>query len=429
MVGSEAGGMNATLIPPHDAEAEAVVAGTVLTAPASIPDISAVCSQADFYRPAFGAIFSTAVETWAEGRTVDPLIVAREVIGVTDAAKVVAEVVRTPITADPITLAHRLSDLAARRRMMALGLELTNLAADTSRSVLDVRDDLAERIRSIELAADPRPLDRWWTARELLATEFPVPPYVIPHLLREGDRLLLVGAEGTGKSVLLKQLATSLASGRNPLSGAPIGPRRTLIFDCENPGHIARQQVEMMPMPDEAKDNVRLLSRTEGVDLRRRTARAELHKALEQHRPALVVAGPLYKMFSRATNETDEQAAMGIMQVLDELRGRFGFALVLEHHAPKGSTMARDLFPIGSSAWMRWPEFGWTLRRWDPVQDRADDEGPSLKVGTFRGDRSQVQRPTRLDRAGMANRWPWAAIYPTGTLHRDPTDPGPRERP
>src|SRR5690606_19003925 len=116
-------------------------------------------------------------------------------------------------------------------------------------------------------------------------------------------------------------------------------------------------------------DRLRLLSRTEGVDLRRRSARTELHRAIEEHRPALVVAGPLYKMFSRAPQESDEQAAMGIMQVLDELRGRFGFALVLEHHAPKGSTMARDLFPIGSSAWMRWPEFGWTLRRWNAAEN------------------------------------------------------------
>lgn len=416
--------MTGAIVPPHDLEAEAVVVGTALTAPSSLPAITAVCSQADFYQPALGIIFACAADTWSEGRPVDPLVVAREVIGVTDAAKVVAEVVRTPITADPVALAHRVAELAARRRMMALAYELTTAATDTSRPILDVRDDIADRIRDVDLAADPRPLDRWWSARELLGMDFPVPPWVIPNLLREGDRLLLVGPEGTGKSVLLKQLAAGLASGLNPLALSRVEPRRTLIFDCENPGHIAQEQMALMPIPDEAQDRLRLLSRTEGVDLRRRSSRAELHKALEEHRPALVVAGPLYKMFSRGVGETDEQAAMGIMQVLDELRSRFGFALVLEHHAPKGSTLARDMFPIGSSAWMRWPEFGWTLRRWDARTDQADEEGLSLKVGTFRGDRSKVQRPIRLDRSTVG--WPWSSSYPTGTL-RDPADPGPQE--
>ena len=416
--------MTATLVPPHDPEAEQVVTGTVLTAPAAIPDVAAVCSVADFYQPALGVIYAAALDTWSAGRPVDPLIIAREVTGITDAAKVVAEVVRTPVTADPVTLAHRIADLAARRRMMALAHDLTTGAADLSRPVLDVRDDLAARLAEVDLAADPRPLDRWWSAAELLGMDFPVPPWVIPGMLRAGDRLVFVGAEGTGKSVLLKQLAASLAAGRHPLSGVPVEPQRTLIVDAENPPHVAQHQLALMPLPEDAYDSVRVLSRTEGMDLRRRSSRGELHRAIEEHRPALVVAGPLYKMFARAKDETDEQAAMGIMQVLDELRGRFGFALVLEHHAPKGSTMARDMFPIGSSAWMRWPEYGWTLRRWDPVRDQADDDGPSLQVGTFRGDRSQVQRPLRLDR-GRAGGWPWTAAYPTG-FYRDPTDPGPQ---
>jgi replicative DNA helicase len=82
---------------------------------------------------------------------------------------------------------------------------------------------------------------------------------------------------------------------------------------------------------------------------------------------------------------------------LDDLRGRYGFALILEHHAPHGPAKDRQMRPFGSSLWLRWPEFGIALRR-DPNDKTA------LNVGRWRGDRVKASWPDRLVRGKT---WPW----------------------
>jgi len=71
----------------------------------------------------------------------------------------------------------------------------------------------------------------------------------------------------------------------------------------------------------------------------------------------------------------------------------------------------RDLRPLGSGVWQRWPEFGISLRA-DP-ENRGE-----LKVGRFRGDRDERQWPMRLTRPAWGEpwRWPWKAVYPKGTF-------------
>src|SRR5690606_19978943 len=72
-----------------------------------------------------------------------------------------------------------------------------------------------------------------------------------------------------------------------------------------------------------------------GFDLRSRALRAEFEANLALVRPDLVCLGPLYKAYQRKANEQDEQASAEVQATLDDLRTRYGFALLLEHHAPQ----------------------------------------------------------------------------------------------
>ena len=116
-------------------------------------------------------------------------------------------------------------------------------------------------------------------------------------------------------------------------------------------------------------------------------------RELRAQEPQLVVAGPVYKLGRRRQGESYEDAAEGVQQVLDDLRTRFGFALVLEHHAPKGEHGSRELAPFGSQRWLAWPELGLGLQ---PYVERDSTRG--LRVQRFRGDRMASAWPDRLVR-------------------------------
>ena len=141
-----------------------------------------------------------------------------------------------------------------------------------------------------------------------------------------------------------------------------------------------------------------------GVDLRKRSDRRQFEEVLRQHRPELVCLGPLYKAFRRRAGETDEQAAAEMQEILDDLRTRYGFALVMEHHAPKAQGGVRDLAPFGSSLWLRWGEIRMSLTPPDksfPVR--------SLELLPFSGSRVEHGWPDRIDRSG--NGLPWRGYW------------------
>jgi replicative DNA helicase len=272
---------------------------------------------------------------------------------------------------------------AAARRLLAFTSEV--------REGLGRGEDpyvLAERLRAdtgdLRVAGgqpEARTLDEILDSPEALA------PWVVPGLLRVDWRVVLVGGEGSGKSVLLRQIAACAAQGLHPLSYDEIEPVRVLVIDAENPsGAIAetgrRLVVQLRRAVGERYDpkRVRMLLRPGGLDLRSRADRQRVEVELRHHRPDLVVAGPAYKMASRRANESFEELAEQTHRVLDDLRTRYGFALVVEHHAPHaGPGVGREMRPYGGSSWLRWPEIGVGLR---PLEDRAGH-----RLTRWRGDR------------------------------------------
>jgi replicative DNA helicase len=83
------------------------------------------------------------------------------------------------------------------------------------------------------------------------------------------------------------------------------------------------------------------------------------------------------------------------------LRTRYGFALMMEHHAPQSIGGAREIRPYGSSYWLRWPEIGIALSR----KDGRDDV---LSVSRWRGDRFPSDWPVEFERGTVfpfSGRW------------------------
>jgi len=224
--------------------------------------------------------------------------------------------------------------------------------------------------------------------------------WIIPGLLEKQERVIVVAAEGVGKTMLARQVAICSAAGVHPFTFQSMEPITTLMIDLENPERIIQRTSnnimrEALRMSKTKKIDAHLYIQPAGLDLTSAKDRALIERLCEQIKPQLIVMGPLYKAYVDNGNKTSEALAVEVAKFLDRIRDVYGCALWLEHHAPLGSTAStRELRPFGSSVWSRWPEFGISLTP-DPVAL----DGYVYQVNHFRGARDNRAWPIRMKRA------------------------------
>jgi hypothetical protein len=224
--------------------------------------------------------------------------------------------------------------------------------------------------------------------------------WVIPGLLEKSERVIVVAAEGVGKTMLARQVAICAAAGMHPFTYQPMPPVRTLTIDLENPERIIRRAsrsiMENAVRKSGAKEvDARLYIRPQGIDICNPKDRIVIEQLIDDVKPQLLCMGPLYKSYLDNGTKTSEALAIEVAKFLDMIRDVYGCALWLEHHAPLGSTMStRDLRPFGSSVWSRWPEFGISI-----TPDPTALEGYVYDVRHFRGARDKRAWPVKMKRS------------------------------
>lgn len=227
--------------------------------------------------------------------------------------------------------------------------------------------------------------------------------WIIPGLLERSERVIVVAAEGVGKTMLARQVALLSSAGIHPFNRGSIEPVRSLFVDLENPERIIRRtskeildSIKLTKMGSYGDFPAHLLSKPDGVDLMKASDRAELEQVIAMVEPELLLLGPLYKSFVDPGGQTSEAVAVTVAKWFDYIRTTYGCALWLEHHAPLGSSdSGRILRPFGSSVWSRWPEFGFALSP-DPTDENL------LEVKHYRGMRDSTRDfPHALRKGGQ----------------------------
>ncbi len=403
--------------------AERLVLSAMLMSAAAIDTAIEVVEPRDFYRAAHQVLAHCIVVMHAAGSPVDPVTVERELArnGELKAGVLDAPYLHTLYAAAPTALgvAHHaqvVRDEALLRRIREAGIRMLDRAAGRGWDPVDIlagaERDLAE-VASHAAAGlgDDGSMD----IGEFCSAEFSQAAPVIPGLLNAAERVIIVAGEGIGKSTLARQVWVMTAAGLHPFTGRAIPPKRTLYVDLENPPSIV--QAKAKPLLDLARrqpgwddGRARIWSRPGGIDVRQAADAQRLAAVIKRAAPDLVIAGPLYKMTVDG-GERAEQLHSAVAAFWDRMRDRHGVALWLEAHAPMAQQGTRDLRPLGSGVWQRWPEFGKTLRA-------APDNRGELIVGRFRGDRDERAWPSKLTRPALGEtwRWPWKADYPKGTF-------------
>src|SRR5438132_11941606 len=99
----------------------------------------------------------------------------------------------------------------------------------------DDEADLWDEVPPWEVAAQPelgQPHDL--DVDEFLNEDEPEYDWVIPEVVERGDRVVLTGGEGMGKSTLLRQIAIQAAAGVHPFTLEAMTPVRVMLLDLEN---------------------------------------------------------------------------------------------------------------------------------------------------------------------------------------------------
>lgn len=219
--------------------------------------------------------------------------------------------------------------------------------------------------------------------------------WLIPGLMEFGDRLILTGGEGKGKSTAIRQFGLQLAAGQKPFIGGDIEPRHVLVIDLENSDRQSRRALK--PLRELVQLDPRFFQITcwqHGIDLTNPQDAIIVSAFLRAVLPDLLIIGPMYKL---APDLRDETVSGQVARQLDEWRQAFGFGLIMESHQPHQVVTEdgrwRPERPFGSSLWLRWPEFGLCL-----------EDGGVLR--NWRGPRDERDWPERLY---WGKHWPWEA--------------------
>jgi replicative DNA helicase len=140
-------------------------------------------------------------------------------------------------------------------------------------------------------------------------------------------------------------------------------------------------------------DRVFVERRPEGLNLAEPANVAWLMKRVTMCDPDILIIGPVYKLMN--DNPNDEQTARACTVALDLIRTHGKCALLLEAHAGHGNPALSDrpVRPTGSSLWMRWPEFGYGLRR---AKTEDAQEFHRVEFIPWRGARGERNWPSNL---------------------------------
>ena len=396
---------------PHSPDIEERVVGAALIWPGPVEAVTTDLSPEDFYTPKWALAWGLIVGCFEKGLKPDARLIVEQARGRIEMADMI-EATCTEGTVQRQHVETLLAHSAARRVIQSCKAALDSLVA--GEAAWPTIDTLQDQIESVREASTSGAVESV-TMSDLIKHADDSAPWVVPGLLRTDWRAVVVGGEGVGKGVLLRQIAMLAAQGLHPFRFTKIEPKRTWIADLENPRAAIAETAG--PMDEQLRRTVgadydgsrcRLWHHREGIDLRSRASRAELRRELNDFRPDLVCLGPVYKSFRRVRGEGYEDAADDAQAILDELRTRYNFALVLEHHAAKGKPgEQRTMDPMGSQRWMAWPEFGFSL-----VQPDRNDR-TRLSLGRNRYDRLRNDWPASISWGSV---WPWEGTWPKRKL-------------
>lgn len=356
------------------AEAEFVADAVRLGPLVDIDDLGLVPD--DLHHPVARAMWRAVVERIHARRPITPATIRAAVMndGLPGAAvdDLLARGSEIPTLAGLVELAYHLRAHAARVRAQLMLEEATD-ALRRGTPVSNVFTSLELEIAGQDLTFGLD--DHAESMRDFPDEEDDVIDWLFEGSIAKGDRAMIVGRPGGGKSLLTTQLAVCCAVGFDPFLLCDIEPRPALIVNGENRASYGRRQVRQVlerlrpHVGDERIDNAPLFVRFEedGIDLRGGVDYARMTRWVRETKPAIIALGPLYGVGAEKRGREEwEEAANDFRRRVNRIVKEYGCAIAMEHHGTK----ADPYVPANSHVLQRWPDIGLSLV--PLLEDRRD---------------------------------------------------------
>jgi hypothetical protein len=398
----------------HDANSEAVLVGSAVMSTRAADYAATIVALGDFYRTEYATAWEIIRKLRRDRVPATSAAVVSELIARGKDPKFLNDAMGMVASTEPEAVryhAERVRGFATRRRVVVTCKQMIQRAENPETDSQTLASLAATELAKVRDTGDNDDISIRSLA-EIMATEDDPYDWVIPGVLERGDRLILTGGEGGGKSTMLRQIAICAAGGVHPFTHEPIEPARVVYIDVENTErHFRRMSRGLVAQAKliGADPTERMFAEFPGrLDITTDRALSGIHKILDAVQPDLVVIGPLYKLSPRAIQTDDE--ATPLLVALDSIRDR-GIALLMEAHAGHAQSAAgqRNYRPRGSSALLGWPEFGYGLEL-DPEAEGMDRQ---IIMRPWRGDRDERDWPTYFRSGGL---FPWTPIRTTDSV-------------
>lgn len=246
--------------------------------------------------------------------------------------------------------------------------------------------------------------------RRFIDTDFETGREIIPGHFAQANIALVVGPEGFGKSLFLRQVAVQCAAGINPFTSADMEPLKVVYIDGENPesqqkldwvklDYLARRHRDGTLLTDEALTIIAAWE--DSPSLIHPNGESWFLERITAYQPDLCIIGPVSDLVDGKL--ADDDVVRKFKRTLYRARAICGTGFMIEHHSPHrmAGDKVREMRPYGSSVFRRFPDFGYGLQPTDTVGEFA--------LVPFRGARVRDRAwPERL-RWGTPNsmEWPW----------------------
>lgn len=408
--------------PPSDTAAERCALGACLMSPVACAEVLAAVTPEAYYIPRHQTIHRAIADLFLAGEPVDQITVAKYLGDCGELTKIGGQpylwelVQSVPTAANGEWYASIVQDRALRRALVELATRLVQMGYSPDGETTEIIEHAVAMIRELRdqgREAEDLPLE---DILDFVQHEDTY-DWVVPGLLERRDRLILTASEGGGKSTMLRQMAVTLAAGIHPFrTWETIDPVRMLVLDCENGEAASRRKyrpllanAERLELPIR-RGQFHIECKPAGIDLTRAKDRSWLMRRVEAAKPDVLIVGPVYRL--HAGDPNSEELARKVSVVIDEARNTAGCAVLMEAHAPhsNGFVSHRPLRPLGSSLWMRWPEFGFGLRPVEDEKSASNTDGcRGRRLIPWRGMRDERDFP-HFVRQG--ERWPWQSYRP-----------------
>lgn len=412
-------------VAPYSIDAEEAVLGALMLNRDQVPIVIDIVTGPDFFQKSHEIVFEAIIEQWANNQPTD-VVTLMEVLrrdGTLDSVggkkKLLQLQASSPVSGHARSYAQAVAENGTLRRAIEYGERLTEAGYDADRGRVDELLDHASDhvLGSLAANADLRPPVDFM---ELTRVEREV-QYIQPARIIRGDRIIITGGEGGGKSTFMRQSAVQIACGYKLFDMDEVPRMRVAYFDLQERQLQAEREFmrtrriaeghNRLPEPG----GLQVVFRRQGFDILNRGDRRWFERHLTNMRPDIVFIGPLYKTF--AGDKTDESIADQVSIIFDAIVERFDIAIVFEAHSPHGLANDRAGWrPYGASLWLRWPDMGIGLAPRKPPKPTKENPGPDppkwwkpgRKIVSWRDPRDRGLRvwPDNLI-YGADDYWPW----------------------